>query len=209
MVVRMFDCKLTANYSIVAGKPGLDFAAFLALQLFMVKHLASSKGLDVHTAPVDDIDRACVSVRAELEALGFDPNTLSLVRGRELTLVLHTDLPVELEAITFDADAFEEAIELPIIATGECHQLDNSRIQFYSKPSGYNGISFVAVNASTSVLHFALDCSKSVNAMSHTGSLVAVVRIEAGQAKLLQHLLPACQDSEWSWSYEASYRWEH
>lgn len=174
----------------------------------MVSHLASSGGLDVSTATVEEIDGACVSVRVELEALGFDPNTLSLVRGRELTVVFHTDLPVELDAIPFDSDAFEEAIELPIIATGECFELDDGRIQFYSRPSGYNGVSFVAVNCGTCVLHFALDCSKSVNAMSHTGSLVVVVRIEPSEAKVLQHLLPIRQDHEWSWSYEASYRWE-
>ncbi len=55
-------------------------------------------------------------------------------------------------------------------------------------------------------LSVTLDCSESENVYSHTGSLVATVKVPAGGAMVVHHLLPKNPDENISWTFSLTAR---
>jgi hypothetical protein len=148
--------------------------------------------------------------------------SLEWFKGRRSTLVVHSACTHELTAHPYDANAFEDALELPIMAFGTEKCLDEndddgnggvlgkerSRIKFYTRRAGYNGVSFVVKNdhPGGKTLHVQMDCRGSKNVISHRGTLNYIEEVPAGEAKVLHHLMPE-QAAEWQWTYSASYYW--
>jgi hypothetical protein len=159
---------------------------------------------------VDDesVAQALEPARKELQYLGYCPQTLRPLRSRDATLVIHSSHPLKgVRGIPFDAAVFEDALEMPILNMGTKLAVDGG-IEICELRTGYNGMSLLGVNNSPDrTLTMRIDCSGSVNTVSHTGSLVAMVTIEPMNAEILLHLLPAREETDWSAVYEVSYRW--
>lgn len=91
---------------------------------------------------------------------------------------------------------------------GNVQDLEGGKISFYVKNNGYYGMSFMVANNSADIaLRIAVDCSKSINAMSHRGSLVSHDHLEPGEDMLVHHLMPLRSGVPWSCGYDVSYSW--
>jgi len=139
----------------------------------------------------------------DLIYMGYDRN-LNLLYARTCILAIHSEAPFELHPQPFDADAYEEAMELPIKVFGKCAEYADGKAKLFTRKAGYSGVSFAVENCSSKPLEFTLDCSESKNVMSHKGTLVAVTLIPPNETKVMHHLMPANAFSAWSWSYKAS-----
>lgn len=222
---------------VVKGLLSVD--AFIESQAYAVEKLIfgsssadgggdGSEGASALALSEDDVDERLASVRVELERLGYDANTLELVRGRALGLVVHSDVPFSLCAHPCEPYALEEAVELPIAQLGQRVELDQGRILLFIHASGFSCVSFLVCNNNDKGLVIELDCSSSINAVSNRDALEAggmrtvgqgtrgrnspsllraVERLDPFDDKLLMHLMPADADSEWSWDYEVKYLW--
>ena len=142
----------------------------------------------------------------DLVYMGYDRH-LRLLFARTCILAIHSEGEFELHPQPFDADAYEEAMELPIKAFGKCAEYADGKAKLYTRKAGYKGVSFAVENCSHEALEFTLDCSESKNVMSHRGALVAAQIIPPRETKVLHHLMPNNIYSEWSWSYKASMSW--
>ena len=148
-----------------------------------------------------------------------DPQTLALLRARPVVLAVHSDRPFQIRPIEFDQGAFEASLELPIVKYGDCSILDYGRIKLYLLKSGYGGVSFAvqncvsatepwkAMDSKRTMLFFCLDCSSSINTMSHRGNLSFTAKLSPGEIKILHHLTPIDPSQYWDWGYEASIKW--
>ena len=107
-----------------------------------------------------------------------------------------------------DAEAFEEAMELPI-KLGKRTEIEGGRVVLYTRRSGYSGVSFAVENADPArrTLDFTLDCSLSTNVMSHRRSLVHSQLVPPGETKVLHHLMPEKSFEHWSWSIQWGAGW--
>ena len=147
-------------------------------------------------------------LRTEFAALGYNASMQRSPSIRSAVLSVHATVDFTLIPTAFDAGAYEEAVELPIKAFGECNSFEEGKICLYRYRSGYCGISFlVENNHPTDSLDFMLDCSSSKNVVSHHPSLKHKQTIPPGEAKVLHHLLPDNSEDGvgWSWGYSATY----
>mmetsp|Transcript_7350 Transcript_7350/g.13248 ORF Transcript_7350/g.13248 Transcript_7350/m.13248 type:complete len:822 (-) Transcript_7350:36-2501(-) len=142
----------------------------------------------------------------DLIYMGYDRH-LRLLFARTCILAIHSEGDFELHPQPFDADAYEEAMELPIKAFGKCAEYADGKAKLYTRKAGYSGVSFAVENNSSEPLEFTLDCSESKNVMSHRGTLVAVQIIPPKETKVMHHLMPKNAFVAWSWSYKASMSW--
>ena len=140
----------------------------------------------------------------ELHALGFRQMyktqcacNLHCVTSRRAGIVLHTSSPHDLKARPPDGHLSELAVELALTTYGVKHVLScctmyassgGKTSNLISSPSGNKGISFIVTNTCTTSLRFSLDCTGSVNILSHRGLLQWVEEIPAGRSKVLHHL---------------------
>lgn len=172
--------------------PGLSRTGFLKSQLFVFKHSGCDEG----------------KLRNEFKILGFNAD-LKYDSGRNAVLVMHGTSDFTVTAAPFDHEAYEEAVELPAIAHGDCSEFEDGKIQMYKFRSGYGGMSFVVRNNHTAPLVFVLDCSESTNVQTHRDSLNYQETIPPNEAKVLHHLCPkVVGGGAWSWAYSASYMWD-
>ena len=54
-------------------------------------------------------------------------------------LAFHGDSEFEMHPQPFDADAYEEGMELPIKEFGRCKELEQGRVKLYTRRAGYSG----------------------------------------------------------------------
>ena len=142
----------------------------------------------------------------DLIYMGYDRN-LNLLYARTCILSVHSDAVFTLHPQAFDADAYEEAMELPIKAFGKCSDYADGKAKLYARKSGYSGVSFAVENKASETLEFTLDCGGSTNVMSSRGTLVATQLIPPGETKVMHHLMPTDAFGPWGWSYKASMCW--
>jgi hypothetical protein len=124
------------------------------------------------------------------------------------TVVVHSNHNHILETKPFNAHAFEEAIELPIMKYGTAKNLDPAgHVTLYTRKSGFNGVSYVIKNNHTRTLKFTQDCSVGKNIVSHRGTLVYEETIVPGEAEVLHHIMPDNNAKGWQSGFSASYDW--
>jgi hypothetical protein len=71
---------------------------------------------------------------------------LNLAHARTTVLVVHSEVAFRLKPVEFDEEAYEEAMELPIMKLGNVQEFENGRIKLYEHRGGYYGASFVVGN---------------------------------------------------------------
>jgi len=142
----------------------------------------------------------------DLMYMGYD-RSLDLLYCRTVMLAFHSDRSFALHPQPFDANAYEEAMELPIKEFGKCKDLEGGQVKLYTRRAGYSGVSFAVENCGSRQLEFTLDCAESKNVMSHRGQLRASQRIPVNETKVLHHLMPDKSFDPWSWSIKYSVRW--
>ena len=71
--------------------------------------------------------------------MGYDRN-LNLIYARTCILAIHSEAPFELHPQPFDADAYEEAMELPIKIFGKCAEYADGKAKLYTRKAGYSGV---------------------------------------------------------------------
>jgi Ca2+-binding EF-hand superfamily protein len=173
-------------------KIGLTLAGFIKAQLFVFKHTGGDEQ----------------KLWEEFKLLGYNAN-LEFTAGREATMSLHGTGEFFVETQPFDPNAYEEAMELPIIHAGTLQSFEDGKLGLYRFRSGYGGMSFVIKNNNIVPVTFNLDCSGSENVCSHRGDLAHQLTCPAGEAKVLHHLMPLdASNSRWTWAYSASFMWE-
>jgi len=141
--------------------------------------------------------------RALLNAAGYDAD-LDLCHGRGFVLSIHSVSKVVIAPEPADTELLEEAIERPIVAFGRCTNYDGGKFAIFDLRSGYNGVSLAAKNLFNLPLEVTVKC-KAVNALSHTGSLNAMQRIEPGHVEIMHHLMPI-KEERWSWAYSVEWK---
>eukprot|EP00753_Platysulcus_tardus_P013431 PLAT3679.10.p1 GENE.PLAT3679.10~~PLAT3679.10.p1 ORF type:complete len:805 (+),score=398.15 PLAT3679.10:58-2472(+) len=139
---------------------------------------------------------------ADLRKFGYDAS-LQRTSARDFIISIHSDTAVELAPMPFSEFVYEEAMEQPV-KLGKASEQDGGRLVIYTLKSGYRGVSLAVENRGDSSLDITIDCSKSVNCISHRGELLAGATIEPGETTILHHLMPDKQ-AAWSWGYGASW----
>mmetsp|Transcript_5084 Transcript_5084/g.14399 ORF Transcript_5084/g.14399 Transcript_5084/m.14399 type:complete len:841 (-) Transcript_5084:62-2584(-) len=129
---------------------------------------------------------------------------LSLLFSRTVMLVIHGDANFELHAQPFDPEAYEEAMELPIKAYGECKHFEDAMVKLYIRKAGYNGVSIAAENLRREDVNFTLDMTASENVTTHQKGLNHTELVPAGETKVLHHIMPTTPEDPWSWRYSPS-----
>ena len=125
----------------------------------------------------------------------------------DATVVVHTTRPHGLVEQAFNAEAYEEAIELPVIALGTVRELEGGLVKLYTRKAGFSGVSYVVQNNHTRDLKFTQDCTVGKNIISSRGSLKHTELVPKGEAKVTHHLAPATPVGAWQSGFSASYEW--
>ena len=123
------------------------------------------------------------------------------------TVVVHSTRPHGLVEQAFNAEAYEEAIELPVIKDGTVRELEGGLIKLYTRKSGFSGASYVIQNNHTRDLKFTQDCSCGKNIISSNGVLKVTTTVPKGESKVTHHLAPATTVGAWQSGFTASYEW--
>lgn len=121
--------------------------------------------------------------------------------------MVHSSRPHTLTIQPFNHDAFEEAIELPIIKYGTPRVLDAGKVTLYTRKSGFSGVSYVIQNTHNQTLKFTQDCSMGKNIVSHRATLVYEETILPGESEVLHHIMPDNNSIGWQSGFSASYDW--
>jgi len=136
------------------------------------------------------------------EYMGYNRN-LDLLYARSVILAIHSNSDFDMVPFAFDATIYEEAIELPVVKYGEVMSFADGNVKMYSHKGGLYGISFAVQNLYPFPVCFILDCTGSLNVISHRGNLVASLVIPPKETKVLHHLLPN-KTGEWGWHRKLS-----
>jgi calpain-15 len=123
------------------------------------------------------------------------------------TVVVHSTRPHGLVEQAFNAEAYEEAIELPVINLGTVRELEGGLVKLYTRKSGFSGVSYVVQNNHTRDLKFTQDCTVGKNIISSRGALKHTELVPKGEAKVTHHLAPATSVGAWQSGFSASYEW--
>ncbi|KAH8060150.1 protease-like protein [Aureococcus anophagefferens] len=134
--------------------------------------------------------------------LGYEPGKTPRdvpvpIRSRRVAISVHADEPIHLDKVTDDPAVIEEAQELPIL---QGTPVKYGEIEVYVAQAT-TGASMLAKNTSSRPYKVTMDCSKSKNCKSHTGSLVNSMVIPPGEAKIMHHVTPAGRGA-WGYTYE-------
>lgn len=121
--------------------------------------------------------------------------------------MIHSTFHHKLETKPYNPEAFEEAIELPILKFGVKRVLDVNKITLFTRKSGFSGVSYIIKNEHSRTLKFTQDCSVGKNIVSHRGALSFEETIPPGEAKVLHHIMPDNRMSGWQSGFSASYDW--
>ena len=134
--------------------------------------------------------------------LGYEPGKTPRdvpvpIHSRRIAISVHADEPIHLDKVTDDPAVIEEAQELPIL---QGTPVKYGEIEVYVAQAT-TGASMLAKNTSSRPYKVTMDCSKSKNCKSHTGSLVNSLVIPPGEAKIMHHVTPAGRGA-WGYTYE-------
>ncbi|KAH8057053.1 protease-like protein [Aureococcus anophagefferens] len=134
--------------------------------------------------------------------LGYEPGKTPRdvpvpIHSRRVAISVHADEPIHLDKVTDDPAVIEEAQELPIL---QGTPVKYGEIEVYVAQAT-TGASMLAKNTSSRPYKVTMDCSKSKNCKSHTGSLVNSLVIPPGEAKIMHHVTPAGRGA-WGYTYE-------
>jgi len=129
--------------------------------------------------------------------------------SRSAVISFHSTGQMDIQKVAFDAETYEEAIELPIIAMGKVQYLtEDKSIGFITLKSGYAGMSFLGQNNDpTDAMCFTLDLEGSKNIVSHRGHLNIDTLVPPGEAKVLHHISPDDPSEGWSMNMSIGARW--
>jgi Ca2+-binding EF-hand superfamily protein len=148
----------------------------------------------------------------ELTLLGYNEE-LKLEKCRSMVLSIHsTSSNYTIDTLPYDINAVDEAEELLVVREGNVRVLDNGNIKLYTLRSvGSTGVSIMIENLHVSKkLIFEVDCSNSKNVVSHRGVMLYKATIIPGEKVIMHHLMPADPEVRaWSWSYSASFLFDH
>eukprot|EP00981_Chlorochromonas_danica_P000679 scaffold146_cov171-Ochromonas_danica.AAC.28 len=171
---------------------GLSLPGFLRAQLYVFKQSGSDEE----------------KLWKEFKLLGYD-DQLVLQACRSAVIAVHSTAEFTLDSLPYDEAAAEEAEELVILQRGELKTFEGGLIKLYKLRSGSSGVSLMVENLNHRNLVFQMDCSGSVNVISHRQSLVHKEVVPPNERKVLHHLMPSDPRAKaWSWSYSASYFWD-
>lgn len=167
------------------------------------KYIFDSRGCDVE------------QLRKELHSLGYN-DQLELVDSRSWVLSLHSDCTpaASLEEVPFDAELFEDAMEMPIIEHGQSAEYADGLIVVHTQQSSHGGLSFAITNNSTFRGIFTMDMSQGgVNVMSHQGNMVVEIQVEPKETEIVHHLMaidttPTVMSTTKFPGYSLSWQWE-
>lgn len=169
---------------------GLSEQGFLQAQLYM----CVESGCDEATLLND------------LMFMGYSKQ-LQLIRSKSVVLAVHSDLVVSLRTQPFDKVAYAEALELPVRQWGVCKEYENGAVKLYTYKCGYTGVCIAVENCSVfQPLSMEIDASHSINVVSSRGSLVSADVVPCGAMRVLHYLMMR-DIGDWSWTFEASYKW--
>ena len=128
---------------------------------------------------------------------------------RNCAIAFHSVKDFVVREVPFNAEAYEEAMELPVIEAGTEMDLFGDRsVLLYTRKSGYSGISYVAKNTTESdAISLTLDLTGSANIVSHRGNLVAEVMVPPNEAKVMHHIFPHDDHKDWSAGWSCNARW--
>ena len=188
MILASFDCCGENNLSLVGFRQALS----------------SNCDKAIHGNLINMADKHNV-LMSTLKALGYD-NNLQLNAARSVVVVIHSDENISSSFLKTETDSpiYEEAMEQPIIHSGVVKQYDG--LKLYKQKNGYCGVSFVAMNeSSTAIAEVSMEI-RGKNTMSYVGHLKRTVEIPPNEAKVLQHLMPDDSLSGWSYGYSLKHR---
>jgi calpain-15 len=128
---------------------------------------------------------------------------------RHGAIVFHSTKTFDVKPIAFDAIAYEEAMELPVIEAGTPMDLfGDGSVILYTRKAGYSGISYVAKNTTEEdAILLTLDLSGSSNIISNRLSLAADVMVPPNEAKVMHHIFPDDEHKDWSAGWSCNARW--
>lgn len=179
-ILRQFDSK----------DNGLTLQGFLQAQLYICLSAGGDEAILLN----------------DLLFMGYSKD-LKLTRARPIVLAIHSNGAVGLRTEPFDKAAYDEALELPVRRLGVCKEYEDGLIKLYTYKCGYTGVCIAVENCSTSQpLSFDIDATQSRNVVSSRSSLVTTDVIPNSCFRILHYLMMR-DPIDWSWTFEASYRW--
>ena len=98
-------------------------------------------------------------------------NSMQLEAGRAAVLSVHGTVDYTVSTAPFDAAAYKAAMQLPTQKHGECTTFEGGQLCLYRLRCSYTGVSFLVENQHNLPLVFLLDCTQSVNVVSHRPNL--------------------------------------
>jgi len=150
----------------------------------------------------DDREKALMR---DLCALGYDDD-LNLIGSRGCVISVHSEAPVSITTVPFSQSAYDEAMELPILATGKKTEYESEGFAIYTKKNGYAGMSILAYNYRSDTQLILTVGVTGENILSHRGDLTHTVSVPPLEACVVHHLAPAVEPGGWSCKYSMSYK---
>jgi hypothetical protein len=139
--------------------------------------------------------------------MGYDEN-LNLISCRGCVLSLHCDTSTlsPLTPISFNPQAYEEAMEGSILLTGKQKTYPKDQFVIYTQRNGYAGVSIVGKNLQKGTNLLLTMVVSGKNVMSHQGSLEVTVTIPPLEAKVIHHLFPEVEPGGWNYKTAVSFQ---
>lgn len=108
------------------------------------------------------------------------------------------EVDLTVSGLESSSKAVHNAVIDATIGKGECSKVKQMRDLFLHTYVNDFSACLVVENKSRSQVTVSVDCSKSKNCTSHTGSLVQTARVPAKSATVIHHLMPVKETQEWS-----------
>lgn len=196
-LLHTFQSKDSSSVSSVSGASGLSLSAFLSAQCYMFNKTGADEEKLWH----------------EFALLGYDI-TLAVCRTiRSATLSIHTSAatPFTVDCVGYEEGIAAEGEELLVLKQGDKLVLEEEKIVLYKlESSSLEGkvVSLLVENIHYYPLVMSLDCSESVNMISHRGQLRHQALLLPNQRTIMHHLTSKDSQQPSSWAYTANYLWD-
>lgn len=124
------------------------------------------------------------------------------------SVVVHTCQLHTLEERPFDAELYEDAIELPVMKHGKVKVLEVGKVTLHTRMWAMgSGVSYVIKNDHDKTMKFVQDFSSGKNLLTHRESLKYERTIHPGHAKVLHHITITEGARTWQPYFKSSQTW--
>ena len=125
-----------------------------------------------------------------------------------VSVVVHSCQPHTLVERAFNAELYEDAVELPIMKHGKVKVLETGKVTLHTRMwEMASGVSYVIKNDHNQTMNFVQDFTAGKNLLTHREDFKYERTIHPGHAKVLHHITITEGSRTWQPYFKSSSTW--